>query len=233
VLVQVIELMILSIIFCAKVEAQISGPSRIMTNESATFYYTGYVPEDIDEVYWDVFGNGNWGAGVTFITDPCGIVDSLTIQCVEGEYYMYVGFWANEGNDFYYYEKEFSVVTPTTEFSYDNAGNRISRTLVYYCEGDKKSAKSRGDILRELEKTTESVVYPNPTDGLIFLKSEERAFKSDSRMYYLFDLSGKMVSNGKVNNPVEEISLDGFENGMYVLVLKWGNQKKEWKIIKQ
>lgn len=67
-------------------------------------------------------------------------------------------------------------------------------------------------------------LYPNPTTGKLFLKTQTK-FES----YICYDLTGKMVVKGDINH--KEIDLSEISEGMYILQLKSQNSTTNYKII--
>jgi len=202
--------------------AQIEGPSRVIKNQNSTFRYTGDPPEDLNFYFWEINGG-------TIISED---FDSIVMNfSIEGNYSAML-YYADYIDFYEIGPLNFSVVTPTLEYTYDGVGNRVKREIVYYCQGQKKSAKTRKEITKELEESQVSMVYPNPTDNEIFLKVEDDVLASAQKSYVLYDASGKAVLNGKINSGLENIKVDNLPDGSYFLILSWGNQRKEWKIIK-
>lgn len=78
------------------------------------------------------------------------------------------------------------------------------------------------------ESTIEGIsVYPNPTSGLINIKSE----KLDTyKVIELVDQTGRTLTTWDVNNTVMTLDLTAFANGNYNLVFKGNNGKAVQKI---
>lgn len=71
-------------------------------------------------------------------------------------------------------------------------------------------------------------IVPNPTDGLLYLELED---KSESYQIEFYDFTGKQLKNWKRLN-VSTIDINNFGNGIYLLVVRKGNQRLSKKIIK-
>lgn len=67
------------------------------------------------------------------------------------------------------------------------------------------------------------VVYPNPTDGEVFINVEK------ATEYMLYGVDGRLVQKGNIDGNV--IRIDGNEPGMYILKVKAGAEVKRANII--
>jgi hypothetical protein len=144
------------------------------------------------------------------------------------------------------------LFSQTVEFGYDANGNRLSRELVV--EQLQANTVSLPDIntksLNSTEdaKTTESeeskqdsitpedekiitVVYPNPTKGLIGIDITNLPENSVNELE-LYDLSGNEISVIKNFSYHTEIDMSGYNNGIYILRIKIGKKTSDWKVIK-
>jgi hypothetical protein len=117
-------------------------------------------------------------------------------------------------------------------YGYDASGNRVSRTvqlLKYTGSGDEKDkAAEYSEKLEDLE----IYLYPNPTRGEIRvrLKNLDEAKPS---VIYLYDNSGRLLNTRTNLQEINLFDLSGFSRGIYLLKIIAGEQKTEWKIIKE
>ena len=75
---------------------------------------------------------------------------------------------------------------------------------------------------------TKTNIYPNPAKDFFSIKNE----KTESFVYQLFDLSGKIIKIGKVETD-EKIDVQSLERGNYILQIQTENGEKEnLKLIK-
>ena len=72
-------------------------------------------------------------------------------------------------------------------------------------------------------------IFPNPTQDEISIKSQNRF---NSLHFKIFDISGKMCLQGKVNND-QKINIHYLNSGMYFLHLIHQGQQANFKFIKQ
>jgi uncharacterized protein (DUF2249 family) len=116
-------------------------------------------------------------------------------------------------------------------FTYDNAGNRIEREVVYY-ESSKKSAEIV-DIEKETEDPDRDLkVYPNPASNSLYVILNAEAMEEGQRMLILFDNLGKQLFQITAGQEVNRIDVSSLTNGTYILRLIYGKKQKEWIIIK-
>lgn len=117
------------------------------------------------------------------------------------------------------------------KFTYDDAGNRTEREIIYY-SGGLKSAQvvpvEEEDI--DLEKGLN--VYPNPASHSLFVTLNKEAMEEDYKMIIVFDNLGKQVIQTQVYQEINQIDISSLTNGTYILKLIYGNKHKEWIIIK-
>ncbi|MCF8423067.1 MAG: S8 family peptidase [Bacteroidia bacterium] len=69
-------------------------------------------------------------------------------------------------------------------------------------------------------------IFPNPTKNSITISQTEPTFNK----YEIYSLSGKLVSENKINSILQKVDLTGYSDGMYIVKLI-GNQKVEFKKI--
>lgn len=117
------------------------------------------------------------------------------------------------------------------EFVYDAAGNRIEREIIYY-ESYQKSALATTNEEENIEFTEGLKVYPNPATESIFVSVNEEVLLQDSRMILIYDNTGRLVHQQEVYHEINRIDASKLISGSYVLKLIYGNQQREWIIIK-
>lgn len=127
-------------------------------------------------------------------------------------------------------------------YSYDNAGNRISRTIRNILFENKnvqsrsRTIKSTQDeeIQAEVEYISEKkiTIYPNPTRGQLAIDIANLSTKKDN-MIYCYTSYGQLIVSKKIISERTDIDLKNQPNGTYVLYIIMGEDKSVWKIIKQ
>ena len=133
----------------------------------------------------------------------------------------------------------FAQGTLPRTYDYDNAGNRILRTTVRLrqavaAEADTifadVSNSKQEPYYEEIVGENNVKIYPNPTKGMVTLQLGKPV---KAGLYRLSDLSGKLLSDGTITNPIVTLDLSRYENGVYLLTLTLDGQTDTWKIIKQ
>lgn len=74
-----------------------------------------------------------------------------------------------------------------------------------------------------LEKTNKNLVYPNPTNNLITIYSEDNA--TDNFLYEIIDLSGRIVKTGN-SKFMEQINVENLSMGNYIIHIETENGGK-------
>ncbi|HKJ40528.1 MAG TPA: T9SS type A sorting domain-containing protein [Sunxiuqinia sp.] len=134
-----------------------------------------------------------------------------------------------------------SVVIPvisqaqtTVEYTYGNSGNRKTRTVITL-----KSASLNSDSLKAndfnkplddkvgLQKTR---IYPNPTQGIV--RVDLPSLKEQEASIRVHDSQGRLILHQSASTS-NRVDLSGFPSGWYIMIIRIGQVKKEWKIIKE
>ena len=116
------------------------------------------------------------------------------------------------------------------EYDYDQAGNRIRRSVVTLTRGDQK-----GDAIPlftdELPDGNRITLFPNPTKGVIRFEMGQ----PDGVLghYRLFDLKGTLLMEGDCESHAFDLDLSGQPNGVYLIEFQNKNKVYSNKIIKE
>lgn len=126
------------------------------------------------------------------------------------------------------------VHSQTVTFSYDNAGNRISRTL----ETQQGGLKSLGRIdtiviEEEIEEDVleaETNLFPNPTSGLITIEF----YPDDEQKYFIAvnTISGYLLINQEIFKGENIIDISKYPPGSYLITIYSEKIRKQWNILK-
>lgn len=125
------------------------------------------------------------------------------------------------------------VVSQTVSYTYDQAGNRISRkviTLPPPPQGAKQHVDSTGiqDMMGELTIT----VYPNPTRGALGV--EINGGDTEIALHLiLFSGQGVQLYNSTAQPGINPIDMTAYPKGWYILRVQAGEERKEFKVIKE
>ena len=117
-------------------------------------------------------------------------------------------------------------------YAYDNSGNRTSRTVTL-----SKSLRAERDTSKYKEKITEQiaeqtiVVYPNPVkeEVNIEIKGVEENLEGS---VYLFDQGGRLLITQSEISTRNTINLSRYPAGIYFIIIRVGNNKTKYTIIK-
>ncbi len=124
-------------------------------------------------------------------------------------------------------------------FEYDDSGNCILKykTIVMSKTKSINTGAEDDEIIPVIESTIindlDIKIYPNPTKGNIRIEIEGQFTKNNTYRIMLFDSSGKLLINNKTNEKITDLNISGYNNGIYILRIKYEGEKEEWKIIKE
>lgn len=125
------------------------------------------------------------------------------------------------------------------EYLYDANGNRTYRHVVVVSGNNLKTTKPDSSELfvKELflEKlgSIEVSVFPNPTNGIINLKLDDKSLAALSdAIIEIYNESGVKLFYEKWNNLNQVVDLTNFSGGVYYLKLWINGENKTIKIIK-
>jgi len=130
------------------------------------------------------------------------------------------------------------------KFSYDLAGNRTERVIVMpppksaTASEDSSQFNAKETQEAEIEKYSEIIaekqisIYPNPTLGNLAVEITNNDLSVNGSIQ-VFNMSGQLIQNLSTLTERNEVNLTCQVAGTYIMVIVIGNQKSEWKIIKQ
>ncbi len=126
----------------------------------------------------------------------------------------------------------FDVQAQKVTYAYDSNGNRISREFVL---GSNKSATltEESDISPLIDgiDNYEIKIFPNPTHGI--LRVDIEGMDDETFTIAVYDLGGHLVYHINRAENVNVVDLTRYENGVYVMVIVRGEEKRTWRIIKK
>jgi predicted CoA-binding protein len=74
-------------------------------------------------------------------------------------------------------------------------------------------------------------LYPNPTNNLVYFKVENLNYKNLS--FKLYDISGRIITSGKILNEQSVLSLQNFPNNIFIVKVFRGElEEQSFKILK-
>ena len=116
-------------------------------------------------------------------------------------------------------------------FDYDANGNRIERTWAKLEET--KSSESLPFVVADsLQQAllTGTVIYPNPTRGMLTVSMPEIPAKGIQ--YQLYDQSGHVLERGTFYDSTTLLDISSRTDGVYFLLLVSENASTTYKIVK-
>jgi len=143
-----------------------------------------------------------------------------------------------------------SQTTSHIEYTYDNAGNRTSRTVIVISEKKIKqqdTTKIHDSIKNISEQKIDSIilfsentgninvsVYPNPTLGLLNIKitNTENPNENVNAEYSIINENGMTVLNNKYSGMLQAIDFTIYTSGIYYLKINNEKINKTIKIVK-
>lgn len=136
----------------------------------------------------------------------------------------------------------YSLPESNIEYTYDNSGNRTARQVVVIKNNALKSA-SVATNKEETENLAESVtsqwndivvsVFPNPTAGDLSIRFAG-VLDSGNMTFYIYSANGVKITEGSINpTGLKTLPFSNLTKGIYILILKNGNDSMQWKIVKQ
>lgn len=121
----------------------------------------------------------------------------------------------------------------------ENTSGSVSYTIgdVFYTKNIRSISINEGMqqsyIINEMAiKTILRVsLYPNPTNNLVYFKVENLNYKNLS--FKLYDISGRIITSGKILNEQSVLSLQNFPNNIFIVKVFRGElEEQSFKILK-
>jgi len=119
-------------------------------------------------------------------------------------------------------------------FTYDASGNRLTRAVILLKSAtisDTLQAKKAEKILEDQIGLQKTRIYPNPTKGM--LRIDLPSLTDQEAILKVYDQSGRLIMNNPVVSSGNEVDLSSSPTGFYIMVIQIGQERKEWKIIKE
>lgn len=120
----------------------------------------------------------------------------------------------------------------TVSFDYDEAGNRISRKVVpVYIKVKSNQNPHPAPIVEEMGER-KIIVYPNPTKGALAVEVTGGDPKDEVRII-LFSAQGIILQNIAAKVGKTPMDLSNYPDTWYILRVVAGENKVEFKVVKQ
>lgn len=106
------------------------------------------------------------------------------------------------------------------QFSYDKEGNIYSKDVTDITGTDEMKNPDVSKLFK---------VYPNPANNVVTVEVLGTTYNQEIALY---DILGKMLEKKVVTDSRTLFSLDGYDNGIYYILIKSGRETVPFKIIK-
>lgn len=120
-------------------------------------------------------------------------------------------------------------------FTYDASGNRLTRAVILLksatIPGDTLQAKKAEKMLEDQIGLQKTRIYPNPTKGMLRVDFPE--LTDQGATIRVYDPSGRLIVQKPAISIGNDVDLSAHSPGFYIMVIHIGQEKKEWKIIKE
>jgi hypothetical protein len=117
-------------------------------------------------------------------------------------------------------------------YTYDSAGNRISRTVVICVLPQLRSAHADTSSVEDQLNELKVILYPNPTRGAIQIGLSQYT-KNEPISFMLFSPDGKKIMNASAASDLTTMDLSPFPSGWYILRVIKKDEELMFKIIKE
>ncbi|NOQ27912.1 MAG: T9SS type A sorting domain-containing protein [Bacteroidales bacterium] len=128
------------------------------------------------------------------------------------------------------------------EYVYDLAGNRTERHVIPpppqapaqedVVSDNVDNKEIEPEVYEDLLAEKQIKIYPNPTRGKLAIEIVNYNL-NDVGTIQVFDMVGRLVQNvTKLSNQLE-VDITSEPSGSYIIIIVIGDEKSEWKVIKQ
>lgn len=117
-------------------------------------------------------------------------------------------------------------------YEYDNAGNRISRTVVLPKMRAANQQMKDTVFYKEIIGEKEITLYPNPvkTNLNVTISGYNEGSTGEC---LLFDMQGKLISRQKFDTSEFQVEMSSYSSGNYIMRIVLDKETTTWKVIKQ
>lgn len=116
------------------------------------------------------------------------------------------------------------------QFTYDAAGNRTGMQVIVLRGTDNGDEREKNPI-RENLNLHAITISPNPTEGRFSVEITD-AESIEKASITIYTIRGTVIYSNEKPAAINEIDLTRNPDGLYLLVIKIGEESSTWKIIK-
>lgn len=132
-----------------------------------------------------------------------------------------------------FYLQAISYGQTQVDYLYDNSGNRTSRRTIILSKSliqERDSTKNEEKITEQIEDKT-ILVYPNPVREEVNIEITGIDENIEGSIY-LFDEGGRLLITASQISTRNTFNLARYPTGIYFLIIRLGNNKTKYTIIK-
>ncbi len=152
---------------------------------------------------------------------------------------LYASFWTDKAGKIVQIsvpkDGMMAVLARYTPAGFEKAEPRITRAVILLksasIPGDSLQAKQDQKILEDQIGLQKTRIYPNPNKGL--LKIDFPSLSRSEATISVYNSTGKLIVRKSASSFGNEVDLSSYPSGFYVMTILIGQEKKEWKIIKE
>lgn len=119
------------------------------------------------------------------------------------------------------------LFSQTIEYTYDPAGNRVLREIVFPRLKTEDSTQYNDMLAGHSVK-----IFPNPTEGILNVEIEN-ASEGFNATVAIFSSNGMLVGEEKDITTSMSFNINNQPSGIYFLRFQAGEETKTWRIIKK
>jgi len=137
----------------------------------------------------------------------------------------------------------FGQTVDYVEFTYDDAGNRNCRQVIYLKSSVVDEQQTQNETgfqpaadsveFKGMVGSREVSIFPNPTRGMLTVKVTTGQEQGETSRVVVFTLAGETVLEQSLIGSETRVDLSGRPPGTYILKLSSGTNHVSWKVIKE
>jgi hypothetical protein len=120
-------------------------------------------------------------------------------------------------------------------YGYDNAGNRTKRSInVIPLKSTAENADDEKADQEISEPTDENIitVYPNPVKEFLMIEIKGLSAEQEASIY-MYGITGELITRIETHEVLTTVSFAELARGTYIMLIHYGKDRREWKIIRE
>jgi len=170
-------------------------------------------------------GFNRWSGGNILFTNWDHITQSLTGDSLTFEQCTFKAFENNAANMTYNFNDGRCICMDSTATLV--ASTEMSLAYSNQCFSGLLSTNQY-----ELNSTNQTIVYPNPTQSALILKTDLVSFSERDRLQ-IFSIIGEQIYSSSINSQQTTVDLSKYPQGSYILTTSINGIQKTFKILKE